>query len=50
MAIEYELQGDYGYGYESILTESSKEEAETRLQEYNENEKGIPHRVVELEV
>lgn len=46
---EYEIQGDYGYGWEKVVSEYSKEDAEARLKEYNENEKGIPHRLVVVE-
>lgn len=44
---EYEVQGYYGkeHGWEAVTTEETREEAEARLREYNENELGTPHRV-----
>lgn len=46
---EYEIQADYGYGWEKVVSEYSKEDAEARLKEYNENERRIPHRLVVVE-
>lgn len=45
---EYEIQGYYNErcGWERLTTESSKNDAEIRLKEYNE--KGFAHRIVEV--
>jgi hypothetical protein len=41
---EYELYGNYGYGWDYILTEYSREEINERKKEYQENE-GIPLKI-----
>lgn len=46
---EYELQGDYGNGWEYILTEETASAARKRKKEYTENE-GIPLRIVKKRV
>jgi|GEM_PF-4011350 len=35
---EYEIQGNYGKGFEMVCSESTKTEALERLKEYRENE------------
>lgn len=46
-AVEYEVQGNYGYGHgwECVTSEATKAEASERLREYRENEPGVPFRV-----
>ncbi len=46
---EYELQGDYGNGWEYILTEETMSAAKKRKKEYAENE-GIALRIVKKRV
>lgn len=41
----YEIQGDYGHGWEMVTTESTKAEALERLREYRANEPGTPFRM-----
>jgi hypothetical protein len=45
---EYVIQGDYGYGHgwEDLCAEETREEANARLREYNENEPQHPRRMV----
>lgn len=38
MTYEYEVQGNYGEGWECVTTEDTKDEAVIRLHEYEENE------------
>lgn len=38
---EYELQGNYGQGWECLTTEERRSEARERLREYRENEGGL---------
>lgn len=45
----YELQGNYGNGWEYILTEETMSAAKKRKKEYSENE-GIPLRIVKKRV
>ncbi len=42
---EYEIQGDYGYGFECVTTESTWKEAKAQLRCYRENELGIAFRI-----
>lgn len=42
---EYEIQGNYGYGYECVTTEETKKEALARLKEYRENEPTYTFRI-----
>lgn len=37
---EFELQGNYGQGWECLTTEDSRAEIRQRLREYQENEGG----------
>ena len=45
MTFEYEVQGNYGYGWELETTEVSRTEALKRLKEYRENAPEAPHRI-----
>ena len=46
-SIEWQVQGDYGYGdgFECVAAEDTKAEAMARLAEYRENEPGVRFRV-----
>jgi hypothetical protein len=50
MAFEYEIQGNYGQGWEMVTTEDDPLEARQRLKEYNENEPQYPHRIAKKRV
>ena len=43
---EYEIQGNYGYGWEMICSEETFDEAINMRKCYDENEPNILHRVV----
>ena len=45
---EYEIRGNYGYGhgFECVTSEETRTDAMLRLQEYRENEPGVPFKVV----
>jgi len=45
----YELQGQYGHGWETLCTESTRREARERKREYTENEGGNYRIVRKLE-
>jgi hypothetical protein len=47
---KYIIQGKYGnqYGFEDLTEENTREEAEKRLSEYNENEPQYSHRILEV--
>ena len=47
---EYELYGNYGYGWDYILTEDDRLEAKKQLKCYNENEPGVPHKIIKRRV
>lgn len=40
---EWRLLGNYGYGWDVILTEDTRAEALEQLKTYRENEPGIMH-------
>ena len=42
---EYEVQGNYGYGWDSLTTEATREAAEEQKKCYDENEPNVPHRI-----
>ncbi|MCW3994946.1 MAG: hypothetical protein NWE98_02200 [Candidatus Bathyarchaeota archaeon] len=42
---QYEIQGEYGQGWETVTIERDKKEAVKRLKEYNLNESQYPHRL-----
>jgi hypothetical protein len=42
----YEVQGNYGQGYECVTAEDTRPEALARLKEYRENEPGTAFRIV----
>lgn len=43
--IEWDVQSNYGYGWEDVTTEETYREARERLREYRENEPQYPHRL-----
>ena len=47
---EFQIQGDYGYGYEEVASETTLAEARQRLKEYRENERGISFKIVKKRV
>lgn len=42
---EYEIQGDYGHGWEHLTTEATLADAKIQRRCYDDNEPGIPHRI-----
>ena len=46
---EYEVQGNYGQGWECVTTEETYRDAREQLKCYNENEP-YPHRIVKKRV
>jgi len=46
----YELQGNYGYGWDYILEEDDRKVAREQLRCYDQNERGVPHRLVKKRV
>ena len=46
---EWEVQGNYGHGWECVTTEESRKDALTQLRCYNENEP-YPHRIIKKRV
>lgn len=47
---EYQVQGDYGYGWEYLTAEATRGEALVMKRCYDQNEPGIPHRVKTVRV
>jgi len=43
---EIVIQGNYGQGWEDLVTEDTHRDALTRLREYRENEPNYPHRLI----
>lgn len=44
-AFEYEVQANYGTGWEMVTTEETQPAAHEQKRVYDENEPGVPHRV-----
>ena len=42
---EWEIQGNYGHGWEMVTTEETYRQAREQLKCYRENEPGTPHRI-----
>lgn len=42
---EYEVQGNYGYGWDCLTTEATMAEAKEQKKCYDENEPNVPHRI-----
>ena len=47
---EYHVQGNYGCGWETVTIDETMAEAKQMLKDYNENECGIPHRIIKRRV
>lgn len=47
---EYAIQGNYGQGFEDVITEDNYKEARLRLKEYRENEPQYCHRLVKRRI
>lgn len=43
---EWQIHGNYGYGFEEVCAEETYREARERIREYRENEPSIPFRIV----
>lgn len=41
----YDIQGDYGQGFEIVSAETTRPDARRAVREYRENEPGIPFRI-----
>lgn len=46
----YILLGNYGYGWDELLTEESRKEALQRLKEYRENERNAIHKIKKVRI
>ena len=46
---EYEIQGNYGQGWEMVTTEETRKEARVQLKCYNDNEP-YAHRIIKKRV
>jgi hypothetical protein len=49
MEYEYEIQGNYGYGWDMLTTESTRADAVAQLATYRANE-SIPLRIKKVKV
>ena len=47
---EFQIQGNYGYGFEEVASETTLTEAKQRLKEYRDNERGISFKIVKKRV
>lgn len=47
---EYEIQGNYGSGWEAVTAEENRKAAREQLKCYNENERQYPHRIVKKRI
>lgn len=47
---EYDIQADYGQGYETVTCEPTLWAARQAVKEYRENEPGVPLRIKKLRV
>lgn len=47
---EYEIQGNYGQGFECVTTEENRKAAREQLKCYRENEPSVAHRIVKKRV
>jgi len=45
MATEYEIQGNYGHGWECVTTEATLREAREQKRTYDTEEPDYPHRI-----
>ena len=42
----YVVQGNYGYGWDDLISTENYREAKARLKDYRENEKKYSHRMI----
>lgn len=47
---EYEIQGNYGQGWECVTTEETRQTAKDQRKCYDQNEPQYPHRIVKKRV
>jgi len=47
---EWEIQGDYGFGYECVTTETNRQDARAQIKYYRESEPGISFRIIKQRV
>jgi len=47
---EFTVQGNYGHGWEDLTTEVTRKAGRVQLRCYNENECGVPHRLIKRRV
>ena len=47
---EFQIQGNYGYGFEEVASEATLTEAKQRLKEYRVNERGISFKIVKKRI
>ena len=47
---EYEVQGNYGYGFETLITEDNFKAARENLKRYEANERGVSFKIVKRRV
>ena len=47
---EYEVQGNYGYGFEALIMEDNFKAARENLKRYQENERGVSFKIVKKRV
>lgn len=47
---EWHTQGWYGCGWETVTIDDNRADARQMLRDYNENEPGIPHRLIKKRV
>lgn len=47
---EYIVQGNYGYGWDDLTTEVSMKDAKATRRTYDDNEKGVAHRIIKRRV
>lgn len=47
---EYEIQGNYGFGFELVTTETTWKKAKESIKEYRENEPGTSFKIVKKRV
>jgi hypothetical protein len=50
MSYEYEIQGNYGYGWDILTTEETLPEAREQLKTYRANERGVLLKIVRVRV
>lgn len=48
--IEYNIEGNYGYGWEMVMCEDNFLDARQRIKEYKENEPNISFRINRIRI